>query len=290
MVLAGRDRGHGARVLAAVGAGRRSLARAGVGDVVRRREAEHRLELRAPLGRTTAGRGSRRSASARTGRGASRRSPSSRDEVTQLAEALVRLGVREGDRVAIFLPMSPEVAVASHACAHIGAIQVPIFSGFAAPAVAQRLQASEAKVVITAHTTRAGAGARCRCSRSSKRRAAKPRASSTSSSRRGTSSSPIRRESCRPPSSTRRRRTCSPTRQERPGRRRASSTCRAASSSRSRARSATRPTRARTTGSISSPTWAGSWGRGPSSAATRWARRSSSPKARPTGRRTGSGS
>ena len=36
--------------------------------------------------------------------------------------------------------MSPEVAVASHACAHIGAIQVPIFSGFAAPAVAQRLQ------------------------------------------------------------------------------------------------------------------------------------------------------
>src|SRR3989440_2218212 len=70
-------------------------------------------------------------------------------EVTKLAEALVRLGVREGDRVAIFLPMSPEVPVASHACAHIGAIQVPIFSGFAAPAVAQRLQASEAKVAIT---------------------------------------------------------------------------------------------------------------------------------------------
>jgi acetyl-CoA synthetase len=45
--------------------------------------------------------------------------------------------------------MSPEVAVASHAIAHLGAIQVPIFSGFAAPAVAQRLQASEAKVAIT---------------------------------------------------------------------------------------------------------------------------------------------
>ena len=70
-------------------------------------------------------------------------------EVTRLAEALVRLGVREGDRVAIFLPMSPEVAIASHACAHVGAIQVPIFSGFAAPAVAQRLRASEAKVAIT---------------------------------------------------------------------------------------------------------------------------------------------
>jgi acetyl-CoA synthetase len=70
-------------------------------------------------------------------------------DVTRLAERLASLGVAEGDRVAIFLPMSPEVAVASHAIAHLGAIQVPVFSGFAAPAVAQRLQASEAKVVIT---------------------------------------------------------------------------------------------------------------------------------------------
>jgi acetyl-CoA synthetase len=75
-------------------------------------------------------------------------------EVTRLAEALVELGVEEGDRVAIFLPMSPEVAIASHACAHIGAVQVPIFSGFAAPAVAQRLQASEAKVAITTETSK----------------------------------------------------------------------------------------------------------------------------------------
>ena len=70
-------------------------------------------------------------------------------QVTKLAEALVGLGVEPGDRVAIYLPMSPEAAVASHACAHIGAVQVPIFSGFAAPAVAQRLQDSEAKVAIT---------------------------------------------------------------------------------------------------------------------------------------------
>ena len=70
-------------------------------------------------------------------------------DVTRLAELLVARGVQPGDRVAIFLPMSPDVAVASHAIAHIGAIQVPVFSGFAAPAVAQRLQASEAKVVIT---------------------------------------------------------------------------------------------------------------------------------------------
>src|SRR3954452_6552942 len=72
------------------------------------------------------------------------------DEVTRLAEALAALGVAAGDRVALFLPMSPEVAIASHACAHLGAIQVPVFSGFAAPAVAARLQAAEAKVVITA--------------------------------------------------------------------------------------------------------------------------------------------
>jgi acetyl-CoA synthetase len=73
--------------------------------------------------------------------------------VTKLAEALVRLGVEPGDRVAIYLPMSPEVAIASHACAHIGAVQVPIFSGFAAPAVAQRLIDSEAKVAITVESS-----------------------------------------------------------------------------------------------------------------------------------------
>jgi acetyl-CoA synthetase len=69
-------------------------------------------------------------------------------DVTRLAERLVATGVEPGDRVAIFLPMTPDVAVASHAIAHVGAVQVPIFSGFAAPAVKQRLQASEAKVVI----------------------------------------------------------------------------------------------------------------------------------------------
>ena len=71
-------------------------------------------------------------------------------EVTRLAEALVGLGVGEGDAVGIFLPMSPEVAIASHACAHIGAIQVPIFSGFAAPAIATRLADAGAKALITA--------------------------------------------------------------------------------------------------------------------------------------------
>ena len=71
-------------------------------------------------------------------------------KVTQLGEALVEVGVEPGDRVAIFMPMCPDVAVASHACAHVGAVQVPIFSGFAAPAIAARLQDSQAKVVICA--------------------------------------------------------------------------------------------------------------------------------------------
>jgi acetyl-CoA synthetase len=71
-------------------------------------------------------------------------------QVTQLAEALVELGVEAGDRVAIFMPMCPAVAIASHACAHIGAVQVPIFSGYAAPSIASRLEDSRAKVVLCA--------------------------------------------------------------------------------------------------------------------------------------------
>ena len=71
-------------------------------------------------------------------------------EVTLLAESLATLGVRKGDAVGIYLPMSPEAAIASHACAHIGAVQVPIFSGFAAPAIGTRLADARTKVLITA--------------------------------------------------------------------------------------------------------------------------------------------
>jgi acetyl-CoA synthetase len=71
-------------------------------------------------------------------------------EVRRLAEALRDLGVRAGDIVGTFLPMAPEAAIASHACAHIGAVQAPIFSGFAAPAVSARLADAGAKAVITA--------------------------------------------------------------------------------------------------------------------------------------------
>jgi acetyl-CoA synthetase len=71
-------------------------------------------------------------------------------ETIRLAEALQAAGIGEGDSVGIYLPMSPHVAIASHACAHLGAVQVPIFSGFAAPAIAARLADSGARAVITA--------------------------------------------------------------------------------------------------------------------------------------------
>ena len=74
-------------------------------------------------------------------------------DVALLAEGLASLGVGAGDAVGIYLPMAPEAAIASHAVAHLGAVQVPIFSGFAAPAVAARLADAKAKVLITADGT-----------------------------------------------------------------------------------------------------------------------------------------
>jgi acetyl-CoA synthetase len=74
-------------------------------------------------------------------------------EVTRLAEALASLGVRSGDAVGVFLPMHARAAVASHACAHLGAVLVPVFSGFAPPAISSRLADAGAKVVVTADGT-----------------------------------------------------------------------------------------------------------------------------------------
>ncbi|MBM3679649.1 MAG: AMP-binding protein, partial [Actinobacteria bacterium] len=70
--------------------------------------------------------------------------------VTRLAEGLVALGLRPGDRVGLFLPMCVEAVVASHACAHAGLVQVPIFSGYGAPSVAERLVHGGLRAVVTA--------------------------------------------------------------------------------------------------------------------------------------------
>ncbi len=71
-------------------------------------------------------------------------------EVNRLASALKKLGVKDGDRVAIYLPMIPELPVAMLATARIGAIHTVIFSGFSSMALADRVNDTEAKVVITA--------------------------------------------------------------------------------------------------------------------------------------------
>jgi acetyl-CoA synthetase len=71
-------------------------------------------------------------------------------EVNRLANALLELGVRRGDAVGLFLPMSIQVVASFHAIAKIGAIVVPIFSGFAAPAVAARLADAGAVALLTA--------------------------------------------------------------------------------------------------------------------------------------------
>ncbi|HTW14612.1 MAG TPA: acetate--CoA ligase [Nocardioides sp.] len=73
-----------------------------------------------------------------------------KDEVSQAANALTSLGVRAGDRVAIYLPMIPETVVAMLACARIGAPHTVVFGGFSSDALASRLTDCHAKVVITA--------------------------------------------------------------------------------------------------------------------------------------------
>ena len=70
-------------------------------------------------------------------------------EVARCAEGLEALGVRSGDAVALLMPMAPEVVIAYYAMAAIGALVVPIFSGFSASAVASRLQDSRAVALIT---------------------------------------------------------------------------------------------------------------------------------------------
>ncbi|NLF53129.1 MAG: AMP-binding protein [Thauera phenolivorans] len=72
------------------------------------------------------------------------------DEARRLAAGLASLGVARGDRVAIYLPMVPEAAIVLLACARLGAIAVPMFSGYGADAVATRLRDSGAKVLVCA--------------------------------------------------------------------------------------------------------------------------------------------
>jgi acetyl-CoA synthetase len=72
------------------------------------------------------------------------------DEVCQFTNALRELGVKKGDRVAIYMPMIPELPVAMLACTRIGAPHSVVFGGFSADALADRIDDAECTVVITA--------------------------------------------------------------------------------------------------------------------------------------------
>ena len=71
-------------------------------------------------------------------------------EVCKAANLLANLGVKKGDRVAIYLPMIPEAAVAMLACARIGAIHTVVFGGFSPDSLASRIADSQCKLVVTA--------------------------------------------------------------------------------------------------------------------------------------------
>ena len=70
--------------------------------------------------------------------------------VNKLASALKNLGVKKGDRIAIYLPMIPQLVIAMLASSRIGAIHTVIFSGFSAQAIADRANDSKSKIIITA--------------------------------------------------------------------------------------------------------------------------------------------
>ncbi|ADG69929.1 acetate/CoA ligase [Planctopirus limnophila DSM 3776] len=71
-------------------------------------------------------------------------------EVSKFANVLKKLGVNTGDRVTLYMPMIPELAIAMLACARIGATHSIIFGGFSADAVADRNNDAQAKIIVTA--------------------------------------------------------------------------------------------------------------------------------------------
>jgi acetyl-CoA synthetase len=78
------------------------------------------------------------------------------DEVCKIANGLRALGVKKGDRVAIYMPMVPQAAYAMLACTRIGAIHSVIFGGFSPNAISDRINDSNTKVIITADQGRRG--------------------------------------------------------------------------------------------------------------------------------------
>ncbi len=79
------------------------------------------------------------------------------EKVGQFANAMLKLGIRKGDRVAIYLPMVPELPVAMLACARIGAIHSIVFAGFSSSSLADRIIDAKSNLVITSDGAYRGA-------------------------------------------------------------------------------------------------------------------------------------
>ncbi|GIV29654.1 MAG: acetyl-coenzyme A synthetase [Bacteroidia bacterium] len=78
------------------------------------------------------------------------------EKVCQTANALKELGVKKGDRVAIYMPMVPEAVISMLACARIGAIHSVVFGGFSAQSLADRINDAECSLLITADAGKRG--------------------------------------------------------------------------------------------------------------------------------------
>ena len=126
------------------------LVRPAVREVVRRRQAQRRVQLRRPARR---GRRGDKVAYYWEGEPGDTRTityAELHDEVCKAANALTELGVKAGDRVAIYMPMIPETVIAMLACARLGAPHTVVFGGFSADALRGRIHDCDARVVITA--------------------------------------------------------------------------------------------------------------------------------------------
>ena len=73
-----------------------------------------------------------------------------KDEVSRLANALKSLGIGKGDRVLVYLPMIPELAMTMLACARIGAVHTVVFGGFSSDAIYERANDASVKLIVTA--------------------------------------------------------------------------------------------------------------------------------------------
>ena len=122
-------------------------------------------------------------------------------EVQRFASGLKTLGVKKGDRVAVYMGMTPELAIALLACARIGAVHSVIFGGFAANAIADRVNDSECVAIITQDTSyRRGHDSRAHSWRMTPlpRSAGTVGPAQTSEEERDDPPSPTRRRSARP--------------------------------------------------------------------------------------------